>query len=93
MTEERWGFASNGLQRVPSADSLADVRQRKIELRELFRQRLLLAGAPNCNPVGIERAWQHWERHSWTPLLNTPWDATTAHVGPPLGAASPPPAL
>jgi predicted acylesterase/phospholipase RssA len=93
MPEERWGFISNGLQRTPSADSLAEVRRRKIDLRELFRQRQLLAGAPACNPAGIERAWQQWELHSWTPLLNTPWDATTAHVGPALPAVPPPPPL
>lgn len=93
MQEERWGFASVGLMRTASADALADVRLRKTELRELFRQRQVLAATPACSPSGIERAWQQWERHSWTPLLNTPWDATTSHAGPVLPAIAPPPAL
>lgn len=91
--EERWGFASVGLQRVASADALADVRLRKTELRELFRQRQVRAGSAVCSPAGIERAWQHWEGHSWPTLINTPWDASTSHVGPPLAAVPPPPAL
>lgn len=88
--EEAWGFVSTGLQRTPSADALAEVRRLKLLLRDLFRQRVALCGTADCNPRGIERVWQQWERQVWLPLIPTPWDATTAHVGPPLPQVPPP---
>lgn len=93
MAEEAWKLKNVGLQRIYDAYELAMVRQRKTELRALFAQRQQIAGRRECNPTGIERAWQQWERHSWTPCINTPWDASTIHRGPPLQAVPPPPAL
>lgn len=88
--EEAWGFVSTGLQRTPSADALAEVRRLKLQLRDLFRQRVASSGTADCNPRGIERAWQQWERQVWQPLIPSPWDATTAHVGPALPQVQPP---
>ena len=93
LAEEAWNLRNVGLQRIYDGYELAAVRQRKTELHALFAQRQQLAGRRECNPPGIERAWQQWERHSWTPSINTPWDASTVHRGPPLQTVAAPPAL
>jgi NTE family protein len=46
------------------ADALARVRQMKQELRDLVQARL---DAHGNVPPGVERWWQDWERHTWTP--------------------------
>ncbi len=46
------------------ADALARVRQMKLDLRDLVQQRL---DAHGNVPPGVERWWNDWERHTWTP--------------------------
>jgi predicted acylesterase/phospholipase RssA len=81
------------LQPVPDAGATALVRAAKIAIRGLCGQRQTLVKDARANPPMVERVWQQWERHKWTPLINTPWEATTAHVGTALTKVAPPAAL
>jgi predicted acylesterase/phospholipase RssA len=90
MDEELVSFSSVGLKPVPSSDSLLAVRVQKLLIRTLAKERQDLVKDGRANPKGVERIWQQWERHKWQPLIQTPWDAATAHVGPPAGAVPPP---
>jgi predicted acylesterase/phospholipase RssA len=93
LDEERAGFLSVGLQRAPSADSLAFVRKFKLEIRAHCLERQDLTKDAKVNPPGIEAAWQAWEKHKWFPTIVTPWEATYAHAGPPLPKVPVPPPL
>jgi NTE family protein len=90
MDEEVVSFASVGLKATPSSDSLLAVRVEKALIRSLAKERQDLVKDARANPKGVERLWQQWERHKWLPLILTPWDAATAHVGPPATAVTPP---
>ncbi|HEU4945919.1 MAG TPA: patatin-like phospholipase family protein [Kribbella sp.] len=91
--EERGRLGSVGLTHVPSADSLADVRRLKLEIRAHCLERQTRVKDARANPSGIEAAWQTWEKHKWSPTIATPWEATYAHVGPPLPKVAVPPPL
>ncbi|HEX7892483.1 MAG TPA: patatin-like phospholipase family protein [Ramlibacter sp.] len=86
MSSEKWGFANAGIQRPGHTDALQVLREQKRELRELCRTRLAVGNGAACMPAGIERAWQQFEGHPWQPMINTPWDASSAHYGTPLPA-------
>jgi hypothetical protein len=93
MDEWKASFGAERMQLAPDAFALADVRRVKIEIRVLADERQTLAKAANANPPGFERTWQQWEQHKWSPTLVTPWEASSAHVGPPLNQITPPGAL
>nr|WP_241266583.1 patatin-like phospholipase family protein [Streptomyces scabichelini] len=91
--EERGTLGSVGLTHAPSADSLADVRRMKLEVRAHCQKRQEHTKDTRANPSGIEAAWQAWEKHKWLPTISTPWEATYAHAGPPLPKVPVPPVL
>ena len=91
--EERAGFLANKMQPVPDASSLAQVRLIKGEIRAHCNERQNLARTASANPPGIERAWQQWERHKWTATITSPWEGSSAHVGPGVPKVTPPAAL
>ena len=90
MKQEIAGFKTVGITRAPSADSLRDVRAKKIEIRSLALQRQNLAHTARANPADITAVWQEWEAHTWLTTILSPWSATYAHAGPPLPAVTPP---
>jgi hypothetical protein len=91
--EERGTLGSVGLTHAPSADSLADVRRLKLEVRAHCLERQTRAKDIRANPPAIEAAWQTWEKHKWLPTIDTPWEASYAHAGPPLPKVPVPPPL
>lgn len=93
MEDEKVSFAAVGLMRTASTEYLSEVRVAKIALRALCLTRQNLARVAGANPPSIERIWQQWEGHSWSPTIVDPWQAPYAHVGPPVGVGTPPPPL
>jgi NTE family protein len=91
--EERGRLGSVGLTHAPSADSLADVRRLKLEVRAHCLERQTRVRDALANPPGIEAAWQSWEKHKWGPTIVTPWEASYAHAGPSLPKVAVPPPL
>ena len=90
---------SRGLSRpTGSAAEVEDVRDRKTELRQIVLDRVK-HGATHTGlvkesvPSGIETAWQQWERHTFQPIIATPWKAYSSFPGAVLNAAIPPGAL
>jgi predicted acylesterase/phospholipase RssA len=79
----------------PVADSVAleMTRTAKHKVRARCEERVNLAKTLLATPAGIERAWQQWERHKWTPWITTPWEASTTHIGPFVPKLAPPPPL
>jgi NTE family protein len=75
---------------VPDPISLQHARTLKLALRAKVYQRIN-ASSPQSVPSGRAAWWQQWERHPWTPYINTPWDAMSSKAGTLSAAPIPPP--
>jgi predicted acylesterase/phospholipase RssA len=74
---------------VPDPVAMQQARTVKKDIRSKVYQRIA-ASAANSTPPGRAAWWQGWERHPWSPLMNTPWDAFASKLGTLPAEAMPP---